>query len=113
MKESFVVNACIRWLHLHNVKHWRNNTGAVKTESGAWIRFGDKGSPDIMCRVPVTAGNQRIASLVGIECKSDTGKLNPDQQAWKAAHEKDGGIYILARSIDDIEQHKHKLIERN
>jgi len=113
MKESLVVNACIRWLHTHNVKHWRNNTGAVKTESGAWIRFGDKGSPDIMCRVPVTIGAKTLATLVGIECKSEKGKLNPNQLAWKQAHEKDGGIYILARSLDDIIQNKHELIESN
>ena len=103
MKESLVVNACIRWLYLHKVKCWRNNSGAFKTESGSWIRFGDKGSPDILCRVPVIIGGQKLATLLGIECKSEKGKLSDDQEAWKAAHEADGGVYIVARSVDDLE----------
>jgi len=110
MKESLVVHACIQWLCLHKVKWWRQNTGAIKTESGAWVRFGDKGSPDLMCRVPVTIGDRKLATLVGIECKSDKGKLSDDQAAWRAAHEADGGVYLVARSIDDLEAAKAQLL---
>jgi hypothetical protein len=109
VKESLVVYACIQWLCLHKVKWWRQNTGAIKTESGAWVRFGDKGSPDLMCRVPVIIAGRKLATLVGIECKSDTGKLSEDQIAWRDAHVADGGLYIVARSTDDLEAVKSQL----
>lgn len=110
MRESLVVHSCIKWLCLHKVKWWRQNSGAIRTESGAWVRFGDKGSPDLMCRVPVRVNGRKYATLVGIECKSDTGKLSEDQEAWRDAHEADGGIYVVARSIDDLEARRNELL---
>jgi hypothetical protein len=41
--------------------------------------------------------------FVGIEVKSETGKLSEDQQQLGDEIIKNGGLYIIARSIDDIE----------
>lgn len=37
-----------------------------------------------------------------IECKTGSGKLNGSQKTFKAMVEKFGGIYIIARSVDQV-----------
>jgi len=47
-----------------------------------------------------------------IECKSPKGRLSRDQEAFREAIESHGGVYIVARSIDDlVEQLRSKGIE--
>lgn len=79
---------------LPGVMAWRNQTGAGRTPDGRWITFGLKGSADIIgaCR----------GRAIAIETKRPRGGKWEDQQrrfasAWEAA----GGLYILARSVDD------------
>ena len=40
--------------------------------------------------------------FIGIEVKSATGRQSADQQAMQAAIERIGGVYLLARGVDDI-----------
>jgi hypothetical protein len=40
--------------------------------------------------------------LVGIEVKGAKGKLSVEQEAWRDKIEGAGGVWILARSIDDV-----------
>ena len=72
---------------------WRNNTGALPDKSGRVIRYGLKGSPDILgcCR----------GRFVGIEVKAAMGRQSDAQQNFQRAFEKAGGLYVLARSADD------------
>lgn len=74
---------------------WRNNTGATRIGPRV-ISYGLKGSADIS---GIRAGGQRIE----IECKSQTGKPTPEQVAFGAMIAKFGGLYILARSVADVE----------
>jgi len=90
------------WFRRNGIKAIRNNTGAFRTESGGYVRFGDKGSPDIIARVPVTLNGVKFATMLAVECKSNTGTLSADQKSWRDAHIADGGIYIVARSVDDL-----------
>ena len=60
------------------------------------MRFGTPGSPDIFC---INDG-----SVYGIEIKSATGRLSSAQQQFKEEMERAGGIYIVARSLDDIQR---------
>lgn len=95
--ESQIVNMCIRWLWLHKCFVWRNNSGAYRPEgSNRYIRYGTPGSADI---IGTTAGGRFLAC----ECKTAKGKLSPLQQAFKQHVEEHNGIYILARSVDDLE----------
>jgi hypothetical protein len=41
--------------------------------------------------------------IYGIEVKSPTGHMNENQQAFKEGFENAGGIYVLARSLDDVQ----------
>lgn len=94
MKESEVLTAVLEYLAVKRIFHWRNNTGAFPTVSGGFVRFGQKGSPDI---IAVVRGR-----FIGIECKSSKGKLSESQEEWKDGLEQAGGKYVVARSLDDV-----------
>ena len=42
-------------------------------------------------------------TFYGIEVKSEKGRLSPEQQELGSEIEKHGGVYIVARSIDDVQ----------
>jgi len=73
---------------------YRQNTGAFKTETGGFYRFGAKGSPDI---VVVKEGK-----YIGLEVKTSTSKLSTSQEAFRDALHKVGALYYLVRSVDDV-----------
>jgi Holliday junction resolvase len=59
------------------------------------MRFGASGSPDI---VAVIHGR-----YVGIEVKAAKGKQSENQMQFQRELEAAGGIYLLVKSIEDIE----------
>jgi hypothetical protein len=73
----------------------RQNTGAARDRRGGFVRFGIPGQADIS---GILAGGRRIE----IECKSPTGRQSEDQRRWQAMIEKFGGLYVLARSTEDV-----------
>ena len=95
MKESDIQRSILDYLAMRRHFFFRCNTGAYKTEHGSFIRFGSKGAADIF-----VCANGR---MIGIEVKTASGKLSPDQEAFGKALEAAGGIYIVARSIDDVQ----------
>lgn len=93
-KETPLVKACLAHLHIRGIVAWRNNTGAVKT-GDRFIRYGAVGSPDIIGLLP----NGRF---LGVECKVGKRKQTPDQVAFGEAITNSGGVYIVARTVDDV-----------
>jgi len=91
--EKEIQHAVFQYLRAKNIFCWRNNTGVVKTDHGMYS-YGSVGSPDIFCVVK--------GQLVGIEVKSSTGRQSMLQVRWQEELEKAGGIYLLARSVDDV-----------
>lgn len=82
---------------------WRNNVGSAKTRDGRFIRFGIPGQADISGILAVTLpGGRVIGQRIEIEAKTKTGRQRPEQKKWQAMIERMGGIYILARSVDDV-----------
>lgn len=73
---------------------WRANTGAARTREGRLIRFGMKGQADIL---GLCAGGR----LLAIEVKTATGRLRPEQEAFRDLVVRFGGLWILARSAED------------
>ncbi len=88
--------------------------------SGRRIRSAPDGTPDLLCtwRREITVHkimnpdgfnpHERkemhvIGQTVYIETKSDRGRLRPEQIAFRAMAESMGAIYILARSVEDVE----------
>ena len=61
------------------------------------IRFGMVGQADI---TGIMLGGRRLE----IEVKAPAGKQSPEQVNYQRMIEKHGGRYILARSVQDVEQ---------
>ena len=55
---------------------------------------GMAGSPDIICVVK--------GIYWGLEIKDIKGKLNNNQEIFRDALEKAGGIYLVIKSLDDV-----------
>lgn len=86
---------------------FRNNTGRlIDPRSGRPVSFGlAVGSPDLVGWRPVTITKemvgQTIAQFVGLEVKTSTGRLRPDQEAFLSVLAAAGGLASVVRSPDD------------
>lgn len=101
--ESAIVSACIKYLWALGCYVWRNNSGAYRPDDKRLVRYGKTGSADI---IGVTPGGRFIAC----ECKSAKGKQTEAQIDFQIKVEANNGIYILARSCDDIESHRQEIV---
>lgn len=71
---------------------WRASTGAMRTDDGRFLRFGQVGQSDIMGVVRGRA--------VFVEVKSSTGKLRESQEEFKRHVEAAGAVYLVAREFE-------------
>lgn len=78
-----------------DLRLWRQNTGAAVTKQGSLVRFGIPGQADI-------SGIRSDGVRIEIEVKTARGRQSQAQRRWQAMIEKHNGIYILARSVDDV-----------
>ena len=95
--EAQIQKGILDYLGYRNIFHWRNNVGAMAGEHKGkrwYVKFGEKGQPDIFALVD--------GELFGIEVKRDKGVQSPEQKAYEVEFVRNGGFYILARSIDDV-----------
>lgn len=97
MKHSELVNNCLFFLSLNRIFAWQNNTGAAKI-GNAFVQFGKKGSSDIIGILP-------DGRFLGVEIKIGKDTQKPEQIIFQDRIERNGGIYILVRSIDDLIRH--------
>lgn len=75
----------------------RNNSGATKTEAGAFVRFGEVGAPDL---VGILAPSGRF---VGIECKSAKGRVSAHQKEWLLRAASLGALVGIVRTVAEAE----------
>ena len=88
--------AILEWLTWKRVFHWRQNSGAFRTERGGFYLIGIKGAPDIFAI--------KDGICYGIEVKDVKGRQNENQIAFQQAFEEAGGVYILAKRLEDVYQ---------
>lgn len=81
---------------LPHLRLWRANVGVARIGTRV-VRFGVPGQADLTGILP---DGRRLE----IEVKSPTGRQSPDQAAFQGIIERFHGIYILARSINDVRQ---------
>jgi hypothetical protein len=82
-------------------------TGRYIQPNGGWITIGAPGRPDIrgvwrilIARSPTT----RYAGLAfAVEVKTGGGDLEAHQRRWRNRFQDLGGLYVLARSLDDVQ----------
>src|SRR5262245_17354773 len=100
MKESEVQAAICDYLTLKGYLFSRtNNTPTYDSKRGvyrAMPKYTRKGWPDI-CLI-------KQGTFYGIEVKSDVGRLSPEQQELGREIEQKGGVYVVARNIDDVQR---------
>jgi hypothetical protein len=87
---------------------WRANTGvgwfangqpARKTDSGAYpVKFGTPGQGDVSGLV-LPSGRR-----LEIETKFARGQQSDDQKSFQRMIERFGGLYVLARSLEDVDR---------
>ena len=95
--ETMILRACLDYLRLRGHFVFRVNGGAFETKRGGFVRCTDiSGVADI---IGVTKDGKALA----VECKSRTGKVSPNQDAFWYRWTERGGVYVLARSIDDLQ----------
>lgn len=81
-----------------DLKIWRSNVLVARDRTGRVVRAGIKGQADIS---GILAPQGR---RVEIEVKTATGRQRPEQKNWQAMIEAMGGIYVVARSVEDVER---------
>ena|SRR3990167_11558175 len=97
IKEKDIQRTILDYLLLKRIFHWRNNTGAFASEykgKKSFIRFGALGSPDIFILI------QGI--IYACEVKNEKGKQSDGQKAFQQGFEKAGGVYFIARTLEDV-----------
>ncbi len=101
---TLLVNAALQELAIQGYTAWGVNTGALKTESGGFLKFGKKGAADISAIIPI----EYHGKTFGIHCEFEAKTGNAVQRKNQKLHQKyvierNAGIYIVFRSVDASE----------
>jgi hypothetical protein len=105
MNETNLMNTIL--LANHGCRLFRNNTGAIKDQTGRLVRFGlCKGSSDLIGFKPVTITpemvGRTVAIFTAIEVKTPGGKPTPEQLHFVKRVKDHGGIAGIARSVEEM-----------
>lgn len=94
--EAAALVEVLKALSAHPAVAWceRMNSGAVRIGK-RFVRFGWKGCPDVL-------GQLRDGRLLGVEVKSPTGKLRPEQALFLERIRCAGGVAFMARDCRDV-----------
>ena len=101
--ESAALVEVLKALKAHPAVVWceRMNSGAAKV-GNRFIRFGFVGCPDVI-------GQLRDGRLLGVEVKSPTGKLRPEQSVFLERIRGAGGVAFMARDLRDVMRELNQL----
>ena len=100
-KEADVLKAVLTALSMHPRVAWaqRMNSGAGKVQRAGgvsqFMRWGFVGCPDVL-------GQLRDGRTLAVECKRPSGKPTPEQIAFLRCVRANGGVALVARSVDDL-----------
>lgn len=95
ISEKHIQKAILDYLSYKNIFHYRQNSGAFKTESGGYMRTASvSGLPDI---VAIKDG-----IYIGLEVKTATGRQSKEQKDIESKITAAGGLYLVVRSLDDV-----------
>jgi hypothetical protein len=86
---------------------WRQHVGTYRPiHGGAPIKMGLTGMSDIGAIVPRVVTPEMVGTTIGlavqVEVKTATGRESEAQATWGQVVRNKGGVYVLARSVDDI-----------
>ena len=94
--EAAALVEVLKAVRTHSLVAWaeRQNSGAAKV-GGRFIRFGWTGCPDVL-------GQMKDGRLLGVEVKSRTGRLRPEQAVFLERIRGAGGVAFVARDCRDV-----------
>lgn len=105
MMEDEVLRGCLEYLKLKGIYCYRNNTGAAKIGK-RFIRYGFPGSSDIIGILP-------DGRFLAVECKREKGgRLSDLQKEFLSAIEKNNGVPIVARSVQELQEELEKYLSK-
>lgn len=79
-----------------DVRLWRQNTGVARSfDGGSIVAYGVPGGADLS---GIIAGGRRLE----IEVKTPGVKQSPQQINFERMITKFGGLYLVARSVEDV-----------
>ena len=93
--ESELNRAILGYLQTIGVFAWRCNSGALKNADGVWVKYGRKGMADILGILPG-------GKLLAIEAKVGRAMPTKEQRAFLDEVRVNGGVAILAYTLDDV-----------
>jgi len=95
--ERDVLSAVLEFLPLCKNVAWfaRMNVGAMRNETGQYVRFGFTGCSDII-------GQMRDGRFLAIECKRPGKNATPEQWQFLCTVNRNGGVGFVACSVDDV-----------
>lgn len=102
-KETRLQHDILIYLAYRGVEAWRNNTGAFYRR-GHMIKYGTLGSTDIIGVLP----NGRF---LGIETKTEKGKLSNDQISFHKRVMRNNAAVIVTRNMDDATEKIEELLD--
>jgi hypothetical protein len=101
IKESQIQSVIENYLKLleniGKLVYTKNNSGALKTERGSFMRFGKSGSPDFFIFL-------NDNKTLHIEVKAEKGVQSPNQKDYQIKVEKLGHKYFIVRSLNDVKK---------
>ena len=93
--EAVVLGSCLSLLSILGIYAWRNNSGALRNKSGRLIRYGLKGSSDIIGICP-------DGRFLAIECKKEKGAVRRDQIEFINQINELGGVAGIVHNTDEL-----------
>jgi hypothetical protein len=108
-REQDTVNAILRYLGAMHIYAWRVNVGAVTARahdfnaSDRFIRFGTKGTSDILGLIPPTG------RMLAVEVKLPGREATVYQTAFLEQVRKHGGLAFVAHSVKEVERALHEM----
>lgn len=95
--ERDVLKACLEFLQWKGIFAWRQNQGAIPTQSGQFRRFvGLRGVSDILGVLPG-------GTILCCEVKRPGGKLSSFQKEFQKQVAELGGIACTVHSVEELE----------
>jgi len=94
--ERVVQKACLAWLRAQGAL-------VAVTDAGAAYRAGAFSGDAIPAGWPDLTGLLPDGRFIGVECKANRGRQSPAQKAMEREIRKRSGIYLLARSVEDLQ----------
>uniref|UniRef100_A0A6M3KNV0 VRR-NUC domain-containing protein n=1 Tax=viral metagenome TaxID=1070528 RepID=A0A6M3KNV0_9ZZZZ len=94
-KETDIQREICKYLKIKGYFFWRESNQR-RFKNGVHLKtwYEIKGKPDILIL--------HKGMFIGVECKSEVGILSPNQKEFRRMWERNGGMYIVAKSVNDV-----------